>query len=79
MTKQNINTLVMATVFAASLAIPTHCEADTKHNINNSIVQQKLTQEITKQSDKRLNQFMTSMTTQLDEQLTQLISAKLRL
>lgn len=79
MTKQNINTLVMATIFSASLAIPTHCEADTKHNINNSIVQKKLTQEITKQSDRRLNQFMTSMTTQIDTQLTQLINAKLKL
>ncbi len=80
MTNKNINLLALSTVLVATLSISNNSQAAiTDTTKNNLLTQEKLTQKLTKQSDAKLNQLMSSMTSQFEQQLSQTISIKFNL
>ncbi len=80
MTNKNINLLALSTVLVATLSISNNSQAAITDTTKNSLLtQEKLTQKLTKQSDAKLNQLMSSMTSQFEQQLSQTISIKFNL
>ena len=80
MTNKNINLIVLSTVLVATLSISNNSQAAITDTTKNSLLtQEKLTQKLTKQSDVKLNQLMSSMTSQFEQQLSQTISIKFNL
>ena len=80
MTNKNINLIILSTVLVATLSISNNSQAAITDTTKNSLLtQEKLTQKLTKQSDVKLNQLMSSMTSQFEQQLSQTISIKFNL
>lgn len=80
MTNKNINLIALSTVLVATLSISNNSQAAITDTTKNSLLtQEKLTQKLTKQSDVKLNQLMSSMTSQFEQQLSQTISIKFNL
>tara|TARA_B110001452_G_scaffold32487_1_gene25348 strand:- start:161 stop:403 length:243 start_codon:yes stop_codon:yes gene_type:complete len=80
MTNKNINLIALSTVLVATLSISNNSQAAITDTTKNSLLtQEKLTQKLIKQSDVKLNQLMSSMTSQFEQQLSQTISIKFNL
>ena len=80
MTNKNINLIALSTVLVATLSISNNSHAAITDTTKNSLLtQEKLTQKLSKQSDVKLNQLMSSMTSQFEQQLSQTISIKFNL
>lgn len=80
MTNKNINLIALSTVLVATLSISNNSQAAITDTTKNSLLtQEKLTQKLSKQSDVKLNQLMSSMTSQFEQQLSQTISIKFNL